>query len=338
MEKSIENLSMLKAKTKVEKLGMTPKQSKEISIRSEDPLYELAQLIPNMDDLDYTSFVTQFVNVCDCSLWDNRAMSILMCELKKRSLADLPTRALTETLRLLQVSREYDRCYLNTITPQLLKRLPEFPFICALALWEYAIACTGYENYELFCSILSRLKETLSLASTSHLHRVYSVIHVTGIRDDELLRQLNEKARVDFHLISVEGCVLILDALLSVAYEGEVKMPQKIPPATEKTEKQPVSHTEAPVFDIPLVTRLVDRISEHYSEASLNVQLRHMLRLVWCLQQPPLIELPSRISLTLGIGRSLLHALLFKKEHRAASTTAINAVGALVWGARKEMP
>eukprot|EP00759_Apiculatamorpha_spiralis_P014122 PhF_6_TR20833/c0_g1_i2/m.29994 len=142
----------------------TPRLAKELSVRSEDALYELAQSVPSMTHVEFATFLGQFQECARCPLFDLRAMRVLLNEIKGKALTaecSCHRYILFRMLHLLDTVKDFDAELCSSVCPLLIDMLPEFTLLEVLKIAEYFAGCTGFEDEELFVALLDHMESVV---------------------------------------------------------------------------------------------------------------------------------------------------------------------------------
>ncbi|KNH03679.1 2-deoxy-D-gluconate 3-dehydrogenase [Perkinsela sp. CCAP 1560/4] len=324
IETSILSISTLRDRFDKDRLQKNNRTLKEIRKHTEDPVYELAQFITTISDVAYATFLIRFTDVADCTCLDNRALSVLLGEVKKRtSKPGSPDHLWMRTIRVLMLSRDFDRSFLSSGSEKIIRSLHLFDFMSCIRTAEYALSCTGFEDFNLFLALLDRLNDTIGDAPTGSIHRVYHAINMIGLYHFPLIKQLNQRYRLAFNAFSLEANITVLDCILS--------MPETYGSNILRVK---ASHFNKEIIkDEPLITRLMDMILQSYDTLPWNdhMKLRQARRLCWCLQQPEIMKLDSRKDLIHRVAQNMLMWLTFNGSNLLITQSLLEQIDSIVW-------
>mmetsp|Transcript_25692 Transcript_25692/g.40045 ORF Transcript_25692/g.40045 Transcript_25692/m.40045 type:complete len:455 (-) Transcript_25692:134-1498(-) len=319
IETSILSITTLRDRFEREKSQRNMKTLTEIRKHTEDPVYELAQFITTVSDIAYATFLTRFTDVADSTCLDKRALSVLLSEVKKRtSRHEAPDHIWMRTIRVLLLSRDFDRLFLVDGIEKIKRSLHLFDFMSCIRTAEYVLSCTGFEDFTFFACILDRLHETIGDAPTATLPRLYQAINMMGIYHFPLIKQLNQRYRLAFNSFSLEANVSVLDCLLSVPDMH----------CSSVIHVEPNHYNKDILKDRPLIMRLLDTISLTYDTLPWNdsAKVRQAKRLIWCLQRPEVTSFESRKEILEKLSQNILLWCTFNRSSMLLTASLIEQI------------
>ena len=324
IETSILSITTLRNRLEKERGNLSPKTLKELRKHSEDPMYELAQFISTISDIAYSTFLTRFTDVADSTCLDTRALSVLLKEIKRRTLKhETPDHLWMRTIRVLMLSRDFDKSFLVHGSDKIIKSLHNFDFTSCLRTIEYTLSCSGFEDRKLFVALLNRLDETIADAPTNCLHRVYQAINMMGIYHFKLIKQLNQRYRLAFNIFSLEANVMVLDCILAIPRHFTKNV----------IEVQENQFAKECLKDAPLITRLMDMILLSFETlpSTDSMKIRQATRLCWCLEQDEVLHVDTRKDIAYRLAQTTLLWLTTNRSNPLISQRVLEHIAKFSW-------